>query len=69
MSRKFGPTRGELLFRFWAGVAGVFLLAGVMMKMGIPSGPALVELYGFGGLFFGGTAIWAGWKLWHRDHP
>lgn len=69
MSKKFGPTRGEHIFRLSAGLAGLALLAGVLLYMGIPEGPALVELFGFGGLFFAGTAGWSAWKLITRDHP
>lgn len=69
MSQKFGPTRGELKFRLFAGLAGIGLLIGVLVYMGIPKGPALVELFGFGGLFFAGTAAWSAWKLIKKDHP
>lgn len=64
MANKFGPTRGELWFRLLAGVAGFALLIVVVTARGMPSGPALVEVVGLGGVFFGGTVLWAGWKLW-----
>lgn len=69
MGKKFGPTRGEHVFRLCAGLAGIALLIGVLVVMGVPKGPALVELFGFGGVFFAGTAAWSAWKLWKRDHP
>ncbi len=69
MSRKFGPSRGEHIFRLCAGLAGLALLAGILIFMGLPGGPAGFELFGIGGLFFGGTVAWSGWKLIKRDHP
>ena len=66
---KYGPTRGEHIFRMVAGLLGLAFLIGLLVVKGVPSGPALVELYGFGGLFFGGSAAWSGWKLYTRDHP
>jgi hypothetical protein len=61
---KFDPPRGEVWFRFWVGVAGLGLLAVALWIRGIPSGPAIVEVIGIGGAFFGGTTLWAAWKLW-----
>ena len=69
MSKKFGPTRGEHIFRLSAGIAGLALLGVTLAVMGVPQGPALVELFGFGGLFFAGSAAWSGWKLAKRDPP
>ncbi len=69
MSRKFGPTRGEHFFRLCAGLAGLVLLVGVFVHMGALKGPAFFELFGIGGLFFGGTAVWSAWKLIKKDHP
>jgi hypothetical protein len=69
MRRAFGPTRGEHIFRLCAGIGGIVLLIGVLVVQGVPKGPALVELFGFGGLFFAGSAGWSGWKLWTGDHP
>ena len=64
MANKYGPTRGELWFRLVAGVVGFVLLVGAVTSRGMPSGPALVEVVGFGGAFFGGTVLWSAWKLW-----
>lgn len=69
MANKFGPSRGELKFRFAVGIAGLCLLAGIILFRGMPTGPAFFEIILIGGAFFGGTAIWAGRKLWKRDHP
>ena len=64
MANKYGPTRGELWFRLLAGIVGFVLLIAAITARGVPSGPALVEVVGLGGLFFGGTVLWSAWKLW-----
>ena len=64
MADKYGPTRGELWFRLCAGLGGLALMIAAVSSRGMPSGPALVEVAGFGGIFFGGTVLWSAWKLW-----
>ena len=67
--RKYGPTRGDLIFRLVFSCAGlVFLLVAVAIT-GIPSGPAMVELFGIAGLFLVGTIVWAARRLILRLHP
>lgn len=66
MADKYGPTRGELWFRLCAGLAGLGFLAIAITWRGVPSGPALVEVLGFGGVFFGGTVVWSGTQLWKQ---
>ncbi|MDU8910222.1 hypothetical protein [Aestuariicoccus sp. MJ-SS9] len=61
---KFGPTRGELKIRLAISVVGLALLIAAIAIRGWPRGPALVEVVGVAGLFFGGSAVWTGWKLW-----
>ena len=58
-----GPTRGELIFRLCFSLAGLALLVVAVTVRGIPSGPALFEVIGVAGAFFGGTAIWTILKL------
>ncbi len=60
----YGPSRGELWFRIAIAVLGLCLIAYVVGVRGVPSGPALVEVVGFGGLFFGGTLYFAVRRLW-----
>lgn len=67
--RKYGPTRGELWFRLWFSVAGLVFLFVAIAITGIPSGPAMFELFGIAGLFLGGTIVWAGRRLFLRLHP
>ncbi len=62
-----GPTRGELKFRLVFSLAGLAMLAAVVVFRGVPNGPALVEVVGIAGAFFGGTAGWTLWKLFHSD--
>ena len=56
---EYGPSRGELWFRIAVAVLGLCLIAYVVGVRGLPSGPALVEVVGIGGLFFGGTLFFA----------
>jgi hypothetical protein len=67
--RRFGPTRGELQFRLAFSLGGMALLGAGTAVMGVPSGPAFVELFLFIGLFFGGTAIWSLRRLIKGLHP
>ncbi len=55
----YGPSRGELWFRIVIALLGFCLMAYVIGVRGLPSGPALVEVVGIGGLFFGGTLFFA----------
>ena len=64
MSNRFGPTRGELWFRVLVGMAGLAFLIYAVSVRGMPSGPALFEVIGVGGLFFGGTIGLSAWRLW-----
>lgn len=61
---EFDPSRSELWVRLIVGVAGMGLIGAALWLRGLPSGPALVEVIGFGGLFFGGTVVLSGYRLW-----
>lgn len=67
--RRFGPTRGELWFRFWAAVAILALMLVAFAVQGLPSGPAMVEIGLIAGGFGLGTAVWAARRLILRLHP
>jgi hypothetical protein len=56
---KYGPSRGEYWIRLVISLAGLGLLAMAIALRGWPEGPGLVEVVGFGGLFFGGSAVMA----------
>lgn len=58
-----GPGRGELWFRLVFSLVGLALLAFAIGVRGWPPAPALFEVIGVAGAFFGGTALWALWKL------
>ena len=60
---KFGPTRGELLFRLCFSVIGFVFAMVALFWRGMPSAPAVFEVGLIAGGFFGGTALWAVWKL------
>jgi len=61
---KFGPSRNELKLRLAISLAGLGLMAAALAMHGIPSGPALVEVVGIAGVFFGATAVLSAWRLW-----
>lgn len=69
MTRRFGPSRGELRFRLIFSLAGLALMVAALVWRGVPTGPAFVEVVGIAGLFFGGTAIWTVRQLLRRDDP
>ena len=64
---RFGLTRGELKFRLVFSLAGFALTLAALFVHGIPSAPALVEVLGVAGLFFGGSAVWSARRLMRRD--
>ncbi len=64
MSGKYGPSRGELWFRLVVSILGFAFMVAAVAYRGMPSGPAIVEVVGIAGVFFGGTALWAAWTLW-----
>ena len=64
---KYGPTRSELKFRLAVSLAGLALTLLALFWRGVPSAPALVEVLGIAGLFFGGTAVWAVRRLMRRE--
>ena len=63
MSGKFGPTRGEHLFRPIFSLAALPLLGLAIWTHGL-QGPAMVEIGLFGGGFLIGSAAWSAWNLW-----
>ncbi|MEM9910586.1 MAG: hypothetical protein AAF922_07350 [Pseudomonadota bacterium] len=63
---KFGPSHAELRFRLIVGLLGVALTIGAATYITATSGAHLGELLVFGLGFFGGTAVWSGWKLRER---
>ena len=64
---KFGPTRGEVKFRLYASIAGLAFLVFAIALRGTPRGPAMFEVIGIAGTFFGGTLIWSLLKLRRMD--
>ena len=60
---KFGPSRSEIRFRLYTSIAGLLLLLGAVAFRGLPKGPAMFEVVGIAGAFFGGTLVWSIVKL------
>ncbi|MFY0693238.1 MAG: hypothetical protein JXR14_15095 [Paracoccaceae bacterium] len=60
---KYGPTRGELWFRLGVSLIGLgAMLFAILYRGG--GGIAWLEVAVISGAFFGGSAIWSGWKLY-----
>ena len=66
--KKFGPSRGELIFRLVFSLAGLVMLGVLLAVRGIPEGPGLVEVVGLAGAFFGGTVVLSIRALLRGDH-
>ncbi|MBV0913401.1 hypothetical protein [Anianabacter salinae] len=56
---KYGPGRGEILFRLVFSLAGLVFMAVAFVLVGLPQGPAFAEVGIIAGGFFLGTAIWS----------
>ncbi len=57
-----GPDRGELWLRFAISLAGLALMIVALAVRGV-GGMAWVEVVAIAGAFFGGSAVWSGWRL------
>jgi hypothetical protein len=66
---RHGPTRGELWFWLWVSVGGLALIGFALACRGLPTGPALVEVLGIGGLVFGYLGTRSVKRLIRREHP
>lgn len=60
---KFGPSRSEIKFKMYASLIGLSLLVAALAFRGLPTGPAMFEVVGIAGAFFGGTLVWSIVKL------
>lgn len=63
---KYGPSRGELIFRLVVSAAGFVVLVVALVMQGL-DGLAWLEVGLIGGLFLGGSAVWSAWKLMKGD--
>jgi xanthosine utilization system XapX-like protein len=66
---RFGPTRGELWFWLCVSAGGLALMVVALVVRGIPSGPALAEVVGLSGAFFGYLGARSIKRLIRREHP
>ena len=64
---KYGPTRGEHLFRLVFSLFGLGAISVLIAMRGIPKGPGLVEVVGIAGAFFAGTLILSARALLRRQ--
>lgn len=65
---RFAPTRTELTFRLCVSIAGLLLLGAALVYRGMPQGPAMFEIVGIAGAFFGGTLLWTLKKLIKKEY-
>ena len=63
MAGKYGPTRGEFVFRAVFSVLGLMAIGVLVAVRGVPKGPGLVEVFGIALAFFGGTLVHSLWQL------
>jgi hypothetical protein len=66
---KYAASRGELQFWLILSLAGLCLMIGVLLKRGLPSGPAMFELVALPSVFLGFLFIRSVKRLIRREHP
>jgi hypothetical protein len=66
---KYSPTRGELKFWLILSLTGLCLMVIVLVKRGIPTGPALFEVVALPSAFLGYLLIRSVKRLIRREHP
>ncbi|MEM1374897.1 MAG: hypothetical protein AAGF78_11010 [Pseudomonadota bacterium] len=66
--RKFGPTRGEYLFRAVSGAVILVLVGYALLARGMPAGIMTSESILFGTAFGAFLLIHSSWKLFRRDY-
>lgn len=66
--RKFGPTRGEYLFRAVSGLIILALVGYALLANGMPDGIITSESILFGTIFAVFLVGHSGWKLITRDY-
>lgn len=67
-NRKFGPTRGEYLFRLAGGLVIMAFVTYALLANGIPEGILTSESTLFGAAFGVFLVAHSGWKLFTRDY-
>ncbi len=67
--RRFGPTRGELWVWLAISIGGFAMVVAAVAVRGMPSGPALIEVFALPGLLFGWLGGRSVVRLIRRDHP
>ena len=66
--RKFGPTRGEYIFRAGAGAGILLLVAYALFAKGMPTGLMTSESILFGTAFALFLVVHSGWKIIRKDY-
>jgi uncharacterized membrane protein len=63
MTRRFGPTRGELRFRLIVSLGGLAFMVGALVWHEGAMGHAMSEVFILATLFFGGSVAHSLWHL------
>lgn len=66
--RKFGPTRGEYVFRAVSGAVILVLVSYALLANGMPKGLMTSESILFGTIFGAFLLSHSSWKLIRRDY-
>jgi hypothetical protein len=66
---RHGPTRGELWFWLWLSLGGFLLAAVALLRNGLPTGPAIVEVLVMVAVVFGYLGGRSIKRLIRREHP
>ncbi|MEM1236580.1 MAG: hypothetical protein AAGI10_06390 [Pseudomonadota bacterium] len=66
--RKFGPTRGEYIFRAVSGAVILALVSYALVAKGMPQGLTTSESILFGTIFGAFLLAHSSWKLIKRDY-
>lgn len=66
---KYAATRGELQFWLVISLIGLGMMIAVLVKRGIPPGPALFEVVALPSVFLGYLFIRSIKRLIRREHP
>jgi hypothetical protein len=67
MTRRFGPTRGELRFRLAVSLAGLAFMVGALVWHDGLMGHAMSEVFLIATAFFGGSVVHSLWHLRKGD--